>query len=80
MDDNKVVEMTRLKLAYQKQVVFIAGMILVALIGLMLYIITIYDYDFPLLISAIVLMATGVIGIMSIDQKMKAISKRIKEL
>lgn len=80
MDDRKVYELTRLKLAYQKQVIFIAGLILVALFGLALYIYNIYKYDFALFIVSLVLIITGVIGIMTIDQKMKLISKKIKEL
>lgn len=80
MDDRKVYELTRLKLAYQKQVVFIIGLILLALLGLALYIYNIYKYDFALFIVSLVLIITGVIGIMTIDQKMKLISKKIKEL
>lgn len=80
MDDRKVYELARLKLAYQKQVIFIAGMIIVALFGLALYIFNIYMFDFALFIVSLVLILTGVIGIMTIDQKMKMISKRIKEL
>jgi len=80
MDDRKVYELTRLKLAYQKQVIFIAGVIIIALLGLILYIYNIYKYDFALFIISIVLIITGAIGIMTIDQKMKLISKKIKEL
>jgi hypothetical protein len=80
MDDRKVYELTRLKLAYQKQVVFIIGLIIVALIGLTLYIFNIYKYDFALFVVSLVLIVTGAIGIMTIDQKMKLISKKIKEL
>lgn len=80
MDDRKVYELTRLKLAYHKQVVFLAGLILIVLGGLALYIFNIYKFDFALFIVSLVLIITGVIGIMTIDQKMKIISKKIKEL
>ena len=80
MDDKKVYEMTRLKLAYQKQVVFIAGLIVMTLIGLILYVINIYNYEFQLFIAAMVIIITGIIGIMSVDQKLKVISRKIKEL
>lgn len=80
MDDRKVYELTRLKLAYQKQVIFIAGLIIVALLGLALYIFNIYKFDFALFVVSLVLIITGAIGIMTIDQKMKLISRKIKEL
>lgn len=80
MDDHKVYELTRLKLAYQKQVVFVIGLILLALIGIVLYIINIYSFDFALFIVSLVLILTGIIGVMTVDQKMKLISKKIKGL
>jgi hypothetical protein len=80
MDDKKVFELARLRLAYQKQIVFIVGLMVLALLGLILYVYNIYSYDFSLLIASIVMIITGVIGIMTVDQKMKVISKKIKEL
>lgn len=80
MDDRKVYELTRLKLAYTKQIIFIVGLILLLLIGIILYIINIYSFDFALFIVSVMLILTGLIGIMTIDQKMKSISKKIKEL
>ncbi|MEM4637718.1 MAG: hypothetical protein QXK76_01660 [Candidatus Woesearchaeota archaeon] len=80
MDDRKVYELTRLKLAYTKQIIFIAGLILLLLMGIILYIINIYSFDFALFIVSVMLILTGLIGIMTIDQKMKTISKKIKEL
>lgn len=80
MDDHKVYELTRLKLAYHKQVAFVIGLIILSLIGIVIYIINIYRFDFALFIVAVVLILTGIIGIMTVDQKMKAISKKIKSL
>ena len=80
MDDRKVFELARLKLAYQKQLYFIVGLIIFTLLGVILYIINIYDYNFSLFIVSVVMIATGIIGIMTIDQKMKLISKNIKNL
>lgn len=80
MDDRKVFELTRLKLAYQKQVIFIAALIVLVLLGIILYIVNIYRFDFALLITSLVIIISGIIGVMTIDQKMKIISKKIKEL
>jgi hypothetical protein len=80
MDDRKVFELKRLELAYRKQLHFMIGLILLALIGIVLYIINIYSYNTALLIAAIVIIVTAVIGILTIDQKMKVISKQIKKL
>ena len=80
MDDHKVYELTRLKLAYQKQVIFLAALILLTILGVGLYIINIYRFDFALFIVSVVMIITGLIGAMTIDQKMKAISKKIKRL
>ena len=80
MDDRKVYELARLKLAYQKQLYFIAGLICVTLIGFVLYIITVYNYNMSLLILAVVTVITGLIGIMTVDQKIKVISGKIKRL
>ncbi len=80
MDDSKVYKLASLKLAYKKQMMFIAGLIAVALIGLILYVINIFRFNFASLVVSIVLLITGTIGIMTVDQKMKLISKKIKEL
>lgn len=80
MDDGKVYKLASLKLAYQKQLYFIAGLIAFTLIGLTLYIINIFKFNFPSFIVGVVIILTGIIGIMTIDQKMKLISKKIKEL
>lgn len=80
MDDKKVFELARLKLAYQKQLYFIAGLIAITIIGFILYIINVYSYNQALFIVSIVTVITGLIGIMTVDQKIKVISKKIKEL
>ena len=80
MDDRNIYRLTALKLAYQKQLYFIGGLILFSLIGLGLYMYTIYQYNFQMLITAIVIIVTGIIGILTIDQKLKLISKEIKLL
>ena len=80
MDDHKVYELTRLNLAYQKQVIFLAALILLTILGIGLYIINIYRFDFALFIVSGDMIITGLIGAMTIDQKMKAISKKIKGL
>jgi hypothetical protein len=80
MDDKKVFELKRLELAYKRQLLFMLGMILMTLIGIILYIINIYHYQFQLLLVAITLVAIGVIGILNIDSKMKEISKNLKHL
>lgn len=80
MDDKKMFELKRLELAYKRQLLFMFGMILMTLIGIILYIINIYRYQFQLLLVAIMLIAVGVIGILNIDSSMKEISKKLKSL
>ena len=80
MDDRKVFELTRLKLAYQKQILFIAALIILVLLGIVLYVYNIYSYNFSLLIVSLVMILSGMIGIMTIDQKIRVISKKIKGL
>ena len=80
MDDKKVYELKRLELAYNKQLIFMAGVITLALFGLALYIYNIYSYSFSLLIVAIVMVVSGIIGIFNIDNHMMEISKKIKVL
>lgn len=80
MDDRKIFELTRLKLAYNKQLILTAGFITLVLLGIILYIINVYQYNFSLFIVSIVMIATGLIGAMTVDQKLKIISGKIKEL
>lgn len=80
MDDRKIYELTRLKLAYNKQLIFIAGLIIFTVIGVLLYIWNIYSYNFSLFIIGVLIIVTGLIGIFTIDQKIKLISEKIKGL
>jgi hypothetical protein len=80
MDDKKVFELKRLELAYNRQLIYMCGVIAVALIGLILYIIDIYQYNFQLLLVAVMLITVGVISILSIDSNMKDISKKVKQM
>jgi hypothetical protein len=56
------------------------GIISIALIGLILYIINIYHYTFQLLLVAIMLIVVGIICVFNIDSNMKEISEKIKRL
>jgi len=80
MDDKKVFELKRLELAYYKQLLYMCGIISIALIGLILYIINIYHYTFQLLLVAIMLIVVGIICVFNIDSNMKEISEKIKRL
>lgn len=80
MDDKKVFELKRLELAYNRQLIYMCGVISVALIGLVLYIVNIYRFNFQLLLVAVMLLAVGIISIMNIDSNMKEISARIKHI
>lgn len=80
MDDKKVFELKRLELAYKRQLLFMCGAILLALMGVTLYIVNIYHYQFQLLLVAIMLIAISAIGMLSIDSTMKGLSKEIKRL
>lgn len=80
MDDKKVFELKRLELAYNRQLIYMCGVISIALIGLILYIINIYRYNFQLLLVAVMLIAVGVISILNIDSSMKEISYKIKHM
>jgi hypothetical protein len=80
MDDRKVFELKRLELAYKRQLTFMIGSILVALVGLVSYIYTIYQYDFQLLLVAVTLIAVGAISMFNIDSRMKDISNKIRSL
>jgi hypothetical protein len=80
MDDRKVFELKRLELAYNRQLIYMIGVILVALIGLALYIYTIMNYSFQLLLVAVMLITVGVISMMNIDSNMKNISGKIRGL
>jgi hypothetical protein len=78
MDDKKVFELKRLELAYNRQLIYMCGVISVALIGLILYIVNIYQYNFQLFLVAVMLITVGIISILNIDSSMKDISKKIK--
>jgi hypothetical protein len=80
MDDKKVFELKRLELAYNKQLIFMIGVIIVSIIGLALYIFNVYNYQFQLFLIAVTLIAVGVISMITIDTNMKNISKKIKGL
>ena len=80
MDDHKICEMERLKLAYKKQLVFMASLIATTLIGLAVYVFNIYNYNQALFIAAVVIIITGVIGVMTVDQKMRLISSRFRKM
>jgi len=80
MDDKKVFELKRLELAYNRQLIYMCGVIAIALIGLILYIINVYQYNFQLFLVAVMLIAVGVISILNIDSNMKDISKKVKGL
>jgi hypothetical protein len=80
MDDKKVFELKRLELAYNKQLIFMIGVMIVTFAGLLLYIYNVYAYSFQLMLISIVLVITGLIGMFNIDQHMKELSKKIKGL
>ena len=80
MDDKKVFELKRLELAYNKQLLFMFGVMLLALLGVILYIVNIYRYQFQLLLVAVMLIAVGAICMLHIDSHMKEISRKMKEL
>jgi uncharacterized membrane protein YqjE len=80
MDDKKQFELKRLELAYYKQLIYMVGVIFIALIGLILYIINIYHYTFQLLLIAVMLIVVGIICIFQFDSNLKEISQKIKNL
>jgi hypothetical protein len=80
MDDRKILELKWLELAYNKQLIIMAGLIIICIIGLMMYVLNIYHYDFALFIASLAIILTGLIGVMTVDQKMKTISKKIQGL
>jgi membrane-bound ClpP family serine protease len=53
---------------------------LLIILGIILYVFNIHTFDFALFIVSVVMIFSGVIGVMTVDQKMKVISKKIKEL
>ena len=61
MDDRKIFELTRLKLAYQKQTVFMTSLIVLIILGIILYVFNIYTFDFALFIVAVVIIFSGII-------------------
>jgi len=80
MDDKKVFELKRLELAYKKQLIFMIGVMITTVIGLIVYIINIYKYNLQLLLVAIMLIIVGIVCMFDIDSKLKIISHKIKEL
>jgi len=80
MDDKKVFELKRLELAYNRQLLFMAGFILMTLMGIALYIINIYRFQFQLLLVAVMLIAIGAIGMLNVDSHMKMLSREMKHL
>jgi len=80
MDDKKVFELKRLELAYNRQLIYMCGVMIVAVIGLVLYIINVYRYNFQLFLIAVMLIVVGVICMLNIDSNMKDVSKKIKEM
>lgn len=78
MDDRKVSELSALKLAYNKQLIFACAMIVIIITGILLYILTLYVFTLQSLLMSIALILTGTIGLMTIDKKLKLISKKIR--
>ncbi|HYD03255.1 MAG TPA: hypothetical protein VEC16_03055 [Alphaproteobacteria bacterium] len=79
MDDKKVAELKALELSYQRQLMYMKMMISVGLIGVVLYIINIYRYDVQLFLISVMLVAVSIIILMSMDTKLKEISKKIRK-
>ena len=71
MDDHKVYELARLKLAYQKQIIFMSALIVLMILGIVLYVINVYQFNNALLIISVVMIITGLIGAMTVDQKLR---------
>jgi hypothetical protein len=80
MDDKKVFDLKRLELAYNRQLIYMCGVMSVALIGLILYIVNVYRYNFQLFLVAVMLIVVGVISMFNIDSSMKDISGKIRGL
>ena len=80
MDDKKVFELKSLELAYNKQLMFMLGGVLISIIGLILYIVTVYSYNFQLLAISLMLVITGIVSMITVDGRMKDISKKMKGL
>ncbi len=80
MDDRKVFELKSLELAYKKQLMFMSGSMIIGFIGLALYMYNIYRFDKALTIVSVVLIMTGIISLMYIDDKLKGLSKKIRGL
>jgi hypothetical protein len=78
MDDKKVFELKRLELAYNRHLIYMCGVMSIAFVGLILYIINVYRYNFQLFLVAVMLIVVGVVSIFNIDSNMKDISKKIK--
>jgi len=80
MDDKKVFELKRLELAYKRQLLFMFGFILMTLMGIALYIVNIYRFQFQLLLVAVMLITIGAIGMLNVDSHMKVLSREMKHL
>jgi hypothetical protein len=80
MDDKKVFELKRLELAYKRQLIYVCGIMSMMLVGIILYIINVYRYNFQLFLVAVMLIVVGAICVFSIDSNMKEISRKIKSL
>jgi hypothetical protein len=79
MDDKKVAELKALELSYQRQMMYMRMMISIGLIGVVLYIINIHRYDMQLFLISVMLVAVSIIILMSMDTKLKEISKKIRK-
>ena len=80
MDDRTVFKLKRLQLAYEKQLRFMSASIALALIGVVLYAATIFRQSIASLNVSIVLIVTGAICAFAVDNTMKDISHKIKEM
>ncbi len=78
MDDRDVRKLRALELAYKKQLVFMAGLVSTLLIGIVVYITTLYRYDLGLLLIAIVLVVSSIVGIFTVDDHLKTISEKMR--
>ena len=80
MDDKKVFELKRLELAYKRQLLIMFGFILMTLMGIALYIVNIYRFQFQLLLVSVMLITIGAIGMLNVDSHMKVLSREMKHL
>lgn len=80
MDDRKVFKLKRLELAYEKQLRFMSASLALALIGVVVYVATMYRQTKASLTVSIVLMVAGAVCAFAVDNNMKDISHKIKEM